>query len=105
PRDAFEPPTKRPKPNPTSSHASAGSSQRRSPRTDTQKIEVILGTIKDQNWTFASFLFNIFRIKDTNGNEINRSPTHSQMVSIFLAGRASKTVGNIVSEWMAHPDG
>jgi hypothetical protein len=27
------------------------------------------------------------------------------MVSIFLAGRAKKTVGNIISEWMAHPDG
>jgi hypothetical protein len=23
----------------------------------------------------------------------------------FLAGRAKKTVGNIISEWMAHPDG
>jgi hypothetical protein len=27
------------------------------------------------------------------------------MVSIFLAGRAKKTVGNIISEWMAPPDG
>ncbi|KAJ7883570.1 hypothetical protein B0H13DRAFT_2235396 [Mycena leptocephala] len=50
-------------------------------------------------------LYNIFRAKDTQGKEIHRSKTHSQMVSIFLAGRAKKTIGNIISEWMAHPDG
>ncbi|KAJ7792476.1 hypothetical protein B0H14DRAFT_2623860 [Mycena olivaceomarginata] len=105
PRDPLEPPAKRSKPNPPSSQAGAGSSQRKSPRTDAQKIEVILDTIKAQNLTFACFLYNIFRAKDIQGKEIHRSPTHSQTVSIFLAGRAKKTAANIISEWMAHPDG
>jgi hypothetical protein len=79
--------------------------KRKSPRTDAQKIEAILETIQAQNWTLACFLYNIFRTKNAMDNEIHRSQTHSQMVSIFLAGRARKTVGNIISEWMAHPDG
>ncbi|KAJ6455537.1 hypothetical protein DFH09DRAFT_1255746 [Mycena vulgaris] len=62
-------------------------------------------TIQDQGWTLGCFLYNIFRTRDIKGNEIHRSSTHSQMVSIFLAGRAKKTVANIITEWMAHPDG
>ncbi|KAJ7903995.1 hypothetical protein B0H13DRAFT_1532740, partial [Mycena leptocephala] len=74
-------------------------------RTDTQKIETVLDAIQEQGGTLATFLYNIFRRKDNKGKEIPRSPTHSQMVSIFLAGRANETVGDIISEWMSHPDG
>ncbi|KAJ7145971.1 hypothetical protein C8R44DRAFT_577878, partial [Mycena epipterygia] len=84
---------------------STASSKRQSPRTVTQKIDIILETIQDQNWTLTSFLLNLFRWKDHKGKETHRSLTHSQMVSIFLAGRTRETVGNIISEWMAHPDG
>ncbi|KAJ6558349.1 hypothetical protein B0H19DRAFT_906888, partial [Mycena capillaripes] len=57
------------------------------------------------NWTLAGFLYNIFQSKDAKGCDIHRSQTHSQMVSICLAGRAKETVADIISEWMAHPDG
>ncbi|KAJ6559823.1 hypothetical protein B0H19DRAFT_1210268 [Mycena capillaripes] len=56
-----------------------------------QKIDIILETIREQNWTLAGFLYNIFRSKDAKGCDIHRSQTHSQMVSIFLAGRAKET--------------
>ncbi|KAJ6503468.1 hypothetical protein C8R47DRAFT_968976 [Mycena vitilis] len=79
--------------------------KRKSSRTDSQKISLVLDTIHAQNWTLADFLYNIFRTKDAKGKEIHRDQTHSQMVSIFLAGRARKTPANIICEWMAHPDG
>ncbi|KAK6972305.1 hypothetical protein R3P38DRAFT_2812341 [Favolaschia claudopus] len=83
----------------------SGSSKRQSPRTNTQKLEVVLQSIQKQGWTLGGFLYNLFRAKDDQGNEIHRTQTHSQMVSIFLAGRANETVADIISEWMIHPDG
>ncbi|KAJ7752307.1 hypothetical protein B0H16DRAFT_1265379, partial [Mycena metata] len=74
-------------------------------RTNAQKIELILGTIQTENWTLGYFLYQIFRAKDNEGGEIHRSSTHSQMVSIILAGRSNKSVADIIAEWMAHPDG
>ncbi|KAJ6569999.1 hypothetical protein B0H10DRAFT_1648020, partial [Mycena sp. CBHHK59/15] len=79
--------------------------KRKPARTDAQKIESILDAIQEQRWSLGCFLYNIFRIKDAKGNPIHRSPAHSQMVSIFLAGRGKKTVANIITEWMAHADG
>ncbi|KAJ7083049.1 hypothetical protein C8R43DRAFT_852870, partial [Mycena crocata] len=76
-----------------------------SPRTDAQKIYTILATIKVQNWTFACFLYNIFQTKDIKGNEVQRSKTHAQMVSAFLASRRKRTVANIITEWMRDPSG
>ncbi|KAJ7937700.1 hypothetical protein B0H13DRAFT_2412744 [Mycena leptocephala] len=63
------------------------------------------GVIKAQNWPFACFLYNVFRTKDINGKLVNRSQTHGQMVSAFLAGRGKRTVANIVNEWMKDPLG
>ncbi|KAK7059574.1 hypothetical protein R3P38DRAFT_2495738, partial [Favolaschia claudopus] len=74
-------------------------------RTNAQKLELVLESIQDQGWTLGCFLYKLFRAKDDEGNEVHRSQTHSQMVSIFLAGRANETVADIVSEWMMHPDG
>ncbi|KAJ7930248.1 hypothetical protein B0H13DRAFT_1573285, partial [Mycena leptocephala] len=65
-----------------------------------QEIDAILDVIKAQNWTFACFLYNVFRTKDTKGKPVNRSLTHGQMVSAFLAGRGKRTVANIINEWM-----
>jgi hypothetical protein len=95
PADAIGRPAKRSKPNPPIPIITP-STKRKSPWTDAQKIEAILETIQAQNWTLACFLYNIFRTKNAKGDEIHRSQTHSQMVSIFLAGRAKKTVGNII---------
>ncbi|KAJ7886240.1 hypothetical protein B0H14DRAFT_2163910, partial [Mycena olivaceomarginata] len=93
------------KPNPLPIHPVPPSSKRRSLQTDVQKLETILETIQAQGWTLGCFMHNTFRTKDTKGNEIHRSPTHSQMVSIFLAGRSTTTVADILFEWMANPDG
>ncbi|KAJ6573695.1 hypothetical protein B0H10DRAFT_1837966, partial [Mycena sp. CBHHK59/15] len=82
-----------------------GSKKRKPARTDAQKIESMLDVIQEQRWSLGCFLYNIFRIKDAKGNPIHRSPAHSQMVSIFLAGRGKKTVANIITEWMAHANG
>ncbi|KAJ7842924.1 hypothetical protein B0H13DRAFT_2364986 [Mycena leptocephala] len=68
-------------------------------------IDAILDVIKAQNWPFACFLYNVFRTKDINGKLVNRSQTHGQMVSAFLAGRGKRTVANIVNEWMKDPLG
>ncbi|KAJ6629792.1 hypothetical protein B0H10DRAFT_2160400 [Mycena sp. CBHHK59/15] len=82
-----------------------GPSARKPSRTDGQKIELILDTIQTENWTLSHFLYQLFRVKDSQGNEINRSSTHSQTVSIFLAGCSNETVADIIAEWMVHPDG
>ncbi|KAJ7126641.1 hypothetical protein C8R46DRAFT_812320, partial [Mycena filopes] len=79
--------------------------KRASPRTPSQKIEAILLAIKGQNWSFASFLYHVFSIKDNKGKAVSRSLGHSQMVSRFLTGRDEHTVSDIVAAWMATPDG
>ncbi|KAJ6565799.1 hypothetical protein DFH09DRAFT_919276, partial [Mycena vulgaris] len=99
------PPNKRSRLNSPFAHPATAFGKRKFPRTDAQKIELILETIQDQGWTLGCFLYNIIRTRNIKGNEIHRSPTHSQMFSISLAGRAKKTVANIITEWMAHPDG
>ncbi|KAJ7688815.1 hypothetical protein B0H17DRAFT_1331988 [Mycena rosella] len=105
PRDPDEPPEKRRKATSALSQSDTESTKRKSPRTDAQKIETILEAIQAQGWTLGRFMYNLFRTKDTKGDTIHRSPSHSQMVSIFLAGRGRKTVANIITQWMAHPDG
>ncbi|KAJ7195667.1 hypothetical protein GGX14DRAFT_674736 [Mycena pura] len=88
---------KRSKPNPIPLQTGTTPAKRKSPRTDAQKIDIILTSIQDQGWSLSCFLYN--------GAEIHRSSTHAQMVSIFLAGRGKKTVANVITEWMSHPDG
>jgi hypothetical protein len=69
-------------------------------RTESQKIDAILEVIKDQNWAFACFLYNIFRTRDIKGGLVKCSQTHAQMVPAFLTGRGKRTVANIIYEWM-----
>ncbi|KAJ7705556.1 hypothetical protein B0H17DRAFT_920313, partial [Mycena rosella] len=65
----------------------------------------ILETINAQGWTFACFVYNIFRRRDDKGNPVQRSHVHAGMVSAFLNGRAKKTVAHVITEWMASADG
>ncbi|KAJ6524839.1 hypothetical protein B0H10DRAFT_1961203 [Mycena sp. CBHHK59/15] len=51
---------------------SAKHQKRASPRTTSQKIEAVLHAIKEQNWTFPSFLYHIFQTKDGKGLEIGK---------------------------------
>ncbi|KAJ7769072.1 hypothetical protein DFH07DRAFT_938258 [Mycena maculata] len=79
--------------------------QRAPRRTDAQKLDLILAAIKDQNWTIGCFLYNTFRTKDLHGNDVKRSPVHSQTVSAFLDGRGKRTVASIIEQWMKDPYG
>ncbi|KAJ7200182.1 hypothetical protein GGX14DRAFT_317446, partial [Mycena pura] len=74
-------------------------------RSDEEKMDNILVAIKAQNWTFSSFLFRVFCRQDKNGKPVKRSTTHSQMVSKFLGGHTTDSVSDIITEWMASPDG
>lgn len=105
PSEAVARPGKRSKPNPPGEATATGSKKWKSVHTDAQKLETILETIQAQNWTLGCFLYNLFRTQNAHGGEIHRSATHSQMVSIFLAGRSKEMVADIISTWMAHPDG
>ncbi|KAJ7291831.1 hypothetical protein C8J57DRAFT_1002999, partial [Mycena rebaudengoi] len=114
PSPAAAPPSKRDRtttngartvPESTPSAGSKTKPRRASPRTDSQKIETILATIHAQNWSFACFIYSVFRRRDDKGEPVHRSQVHAQMVSAFLAGRAKKTVSHILTEWMASSDG
>ncbi|KAJ7719580.1 hypothetical protein B0H16DRAFT_1795129, partial [Mycena metata] len=74
-------------------------------RTTSQKIEAVLHAIKEQNWTFPSFLYHLFQTKDGKGKPISRSTVHAQTVSRFLSGRSENSVSDILAAWMASPDG
>ncbi|KAJ7735335.1 hypothetical protein B0H16DRAFT_1256415, partial [Mycena metata] len=65
----------------------------------------VLHAIKEQNWSFASFLYHVFQTKDGKGKPLSRSTVHAQMVSRFLGGRAENSVSDILAAWMASPDG
>ncbi|KAJ7287599.1 hypothetical protein C8J57DRAFT_1048673 [Mycena rebaudengoi] len=74
-------------------------------RSESEKLETILDTIKAQGWTLADFLFRVFRVKDSVGNPISRTQKHAQMASAFLSGRTTHTPADILTFWMTSPDG
>ncbi|KAJ6480404.1 hypothetical protein C8R45DRAFT_1155471 [Mycena sanguinolenta] len=80
----------------------SANSTRKRPRSSAEKIESILESIRDQGWTLGEFLYRVF---DHQGRQGSRSPSHAQIVSLFLAGRGTYTVSDILSCWMASPDG
>lgn len=80
----------------------SGTSSRRKPRSDSEKIKLILASIRDQKWTLGEFLYKVF---DHQGREGSRSQTHAQMVSSFLGGKGNYTPSDILTCWMSSPDG
>ncbi|KAJ7231366.1 hypothetical protein C8J57DRAFT_967559, partial [Mycena rebaudengoi] len=105
PERSVIPLAKRARTTPSSSAPKGKAGKRSAPRTDSEEIDAILTTIKAQGWSFAQFLFNVFCRRNNKGKPAHRSTTHAQMVSTFLAERAGKTVADIITEWMASPDG
>ncbi|KAJ7881235.1 hypothetical protein B0H13DRAFT_1891441 [Mycena leptocephala] len=66
-------------------------------RTESQKIDAILEVIKDQNWAFACFLYNIFRKRDIKGGLIG--PVHATLTTFStqtIGKRVAREVENAV---------
>ncbi|KAJ7842150.1 hypothetical protein B0H13DRAFT_2286804 [Mycena leptocephala] len=66
-------------------------------RTESQKIDAILEVIKDQNWAFACFLYNIFRTRDIKGGLIG--PVHATLTTFStqtIGKRVAREVENAV---------
>ncbi|KAJ7891465.1 hypothetical protein B0H13DRAFT_1625931 [Mycena leptocephala] len=80
----------------------SGTSTRRKPRSDSDKITSILASIHDQGWTLGEFLYQIFDHRGRNGS---RDQTHAQMVKSFLGGKGKYTPSDILAFWMSSPDG
>ncbi|KAJ6602367.1 hypothetical protein B0H10DRAFT_1958115 [Mycena sp. CBHHK59/15] len=78
------------------------SAPRQKPRSEPEKIQIILDTIKAQGWSLGEFLYNIFRL---TGRDANRPQTHAQMVATFLGGRGMFKPSAILSCWMTSSDG
>ena len=57
-------------------------SARASPKTDEQKMTLVLAAIKDANWTVSEFLFQFFR----HGKDVSRGKAHANSVQKFLSG-------------------
>ncbi|KAJ7118583.1 hypothetical protein C8R43DRAFT_901373 [Mycena crocata] len=79
-----------------------GASSRRKPRSDAEKLQITLAVIQDQGWSLGEFLYKIF---EHQGRDGSRSQTHAQMVKAFLGGRGKYTPSDILTFWMASPDG
>jgi hypothetical protein len=80
----------------------SGTSTRRKPRSDSDKLKSILASIHDQGWTLGEFLYQIF---DHRGRDASRGQTHAQMVKSFLGGKGKYTPSDIIAFWMSSPDG
>ncbi|KAJ7354353.1 hypothetical protein DFH08DRAFT_773532 [Mycena albidolilacea] len=81
---------------------SGASSTRRKLRSDSEKLQSILASIRDQKWTLGEFLYKVF---NHQGREGSRTQTHAQMVSSFLGGQGNYTPSHILTCWMSSPDG
>lgn len=92
-------------------HATSGErtkqkSQRRSPRTDDEKLDEVLKYIQDNlNWSLGQFLYFLFRVEDDDGEEVHRRHRHAAAVSKFLRGQSTYTAAKILNAWLRTPDG
>ncbi|KAH9917526.1 hypothetical protein B0H21DRAFT_879595 [Amylocystis lapponica] len=74
-------------------------------RTPTEKLATVLHTLQDLNWTLSEFLYALFRVKDDNGQRIERNEPHRTMMSRFLSGGTKYTFADILSAVMQDPGG
>ncbi|KAF9235065.1 hypothetical protein BU15DRAFT_65199 [Melanogaster broomeanus] len=72
------------------------STPRRPRRYPPQKIDDILCTIQDANWTLNEFLFHLFALEDAHGQELKRGKRHQQMLVALLNGSVKPTIGAII---------
>ncbi|KAJ7147592.1 hypothetical protein C8R43DRAFT_889597 [Mycena crocata] len=86
----------------TPKRARTTSTPRRKSRSDADKIQAILASIQEQDWTLGEFLHKIFQPQGRDGN---RSQKHAQMVSAFLGGQGRYKPSDLLTFWMTSPDG
>ena len=76
-------------------------SARASPKTDEQKMTLVLAAIKDANWTISEFLFQFFR----HGKDVSRGKAHANSVQKFLSGATRYSPCDIIKTWIHSPEG
>ncbi|KIJ11608.1 hypothetical protein PAXINDRAFT_157256 [Paxillus involutus ATCC 200175] len=64
------------------------------------KIDDILRTIQDANWTLNKFLFHLFALEDAQGQELKRGKQHQQMLVALLNGSAKPAIARDPQNWM-----
>ena len=74
-------------------------------RTPDEKLEVILGQLKDLHWTLGKFMYYLFRLDDEKGQRIHRKPQHAACVHQFLKGNTEPGIGFVLDAWMQSPNG
>jgi hypothetical protein len=70
-----------------------------------EKVDEILGLLKDWQWSIGILLYYIFAMKDVKGNHFEPTARHIQMVSKFLTGETQVGVGHILDLWLKSPYG
>lgn len=66
---------------------------RRDPK---QKLDTIFQALAEVNWTLPEFLYQLFRTKDEDGKDIQRTDRHAKYVQHFLQGTGKYTPGRIL---------
>jgi len=74
-------------------------------RTTGDKLEIILGSLRQVDWSLGDFLYYMFRVKDEKGEDAMRTASHAMYATRFLQGRTSHTAGSILELWFSSPDG
>ena len=65
---------------------------------DLAKLDSILTTLQEYQWKLDYFLYLLFRLEDDEGNAIDQSQKHLQIVVAVVNGSWNYTVADIVEE-------
>ena len=72
-------------------------------RSDEEKLEKMMETLRALNWTISKFLYTLFRFEDDAGQPIRLDKSLETSLSHFLCGRADYPPVKIVDLWLRHP--
>jgi hypothetical protein len=70
-----------------------------------RKLEVVFRAIEEVRWGLGEFLYEVFRLKNEDGDQVRRSKRHAGMVQRFLQGNTRHTPAMIIDAWFRNPDG
>ena len=74
-------------------------------KTTPEKLEVVFTAIEEAKWGLGEFLYEVFRLKNEDGDKVHRSKRHAGMVQRFLQGNTRHTPAMIIDAWFRNPDG
>ncbi|KAJ7874173.1 hypothetical protein B0H14DRAFT_2343800 [Mycena olivaceomarginata] len=57
------------------------------------------------DWSLGDFLYHLFSHKDKDEQPLHRSPRHGIITQIFLSGRSTHSVSEILDTWLTSLDG